>query len=324
MEFSCIVAFHDGTRGIGKDNKMVWNVSEDFQFFSTTTRNVVSKNPFSKNAVIMGRSTFESMDCKPLPGRLNIVLSRTTMFENVVTCQSLEEALTYCSNESVIADVFVCGGEQVYAQAIKMPQCTKIYATYIYDDNFNKESFDRFMPEFEECFPFTKPGDIFQSDGDTCYSFDLYSRKKIVNPEPITIPGNVDMEYNALVRRILDQGTFKMDRTKIGTKSIFGEMVRIDLTQGFPLLTSKRTFMKGIIGELLWFIAGKTDSKELSNQGIHIWDGNGEKANLEKLGFTNREEGDLGPGMLIVIGSEIIEILFNSLRISMETFFRKL
>jgi thymidylate synthase len=62
-----------------------------------------------------------------------------------------------------------------------------------------------------------------------------------------------------------------------------------------PLLTTKRVFLKAVIGELLWFIAGSTSSKPLSAQGIKIWDGNGSREFLDKLGFTDREEGDLGP-----------------------------
>jgi thymidylate synthase len=63
----------------------------------------------------------------------------------------------------------------------------------------------------------------------------------------------------------------------------------------FPLLTTKKVFWRGVAEELLWFIKGSTNAKELSDKDIHIWDGNGSRKFLDKLGFTEREEGDLGP-----------------------------
>ncbi len=59
----------------------------------------------------------------------------------------------------------------------------------------------------------------------------------------------------------------------------------------FPLLTTKRTFWKGILRELLWFIRGSTNAKELAAEGVHIWDANGSRDFLDKQGLTDREEG---------------------------------
>ena len=62
-----------------------------------------------------------------------------------------------------------------------------------------------------------------------------------------------------------------------------------------PLLTTKKVFIKGVIEELLWFIKGSTNAKELSQKGVRIWDGNSSREFLDKSGFPDREEGDLGP-----------------------------
>lgn len=62
-----------------------------------------------------------------------------------------------------------------------------------------------------------------------------------------------------------------------------------------PLLTTKRVFWRGVVEELLWFIRGSTDAKQLSKLGVNIWDANGSRAFLDSLGFTDRQEGDLGP-----------------------------
>ena len=62
-----------------------------------------------------------------------------------------------------------------------------------------------------------------------------------------------------------------------------------------PLLTTKRVFMRGVLEELLWFVRGSTDSKLLSDLGVKIWDGNGSRAFLDRVGLSHRREGDLGP-----------------------------
>jgi thymidylate synthase len=74
------------------------------------------------------------------------------------------------------------------------------------------------------------------------------------------------------MRYIIDSGTHKEDRTGTGTLSIFGHQMRFDLTHGFPALTTKRLFWRGIVEELLWFIRGSTNARELSDRGVHIWD----------------------------------------------------
>jgi thymidylate synthase len=82
----------------------------------------------------------------------------------------------------------------------------------------------------------------------------------------------VDTQYEDLLRRVLQSGTPKSDRTGTGTRSLFGERLRYDLSQGFPLITTKRVHFKSIAVELLWFLRGETNVAWLRDQGVTIWD----------------------------------------------------
>jgi thymidylate synthase len=102
-------------------------------------------------------------------------------------------------------------------------------------------------------------------------------------------------QYLDLVRRVIEDGVERDDRTGVGTLALFGERLVFDLQDGFPLLTTKRVFWRGVAEELLWFVSGSTNANVLSEKGVKIWEANGKREFLDKLGLYNREEGDLGP-----------------------------
>jgi thymidylate synthase len=93
---------------------------------------------------------------------------------------------------------------------------------------------------------------------------------------------NLDKQYTALLQDILDNGHTKGDRTGTGTISVFGRQIRHNMKEGFPLLTTKKMYMKGVITELLWFLRGDTNIKYLVDNDCHIWDGDAYKNYLNK------------------------------------------
>ena len=105
---------------------------------------------------------------------------------------------------------------------------------------------------------------------------------------------NLDKKYTELLQDILDNGVTKQDRTGTGTLSVFGRQIRHKMSEGFPLLTTKKMYFKGIVTELLWFLRGDTNIKYLVDNDCHIWDGDAYKNYFHKTpsiatGLTQEE-----------------------------------
>jgi len=170
MKFSLIAAV-DKNYGIGKDGKMPWHIPQDLEYFSKITTGK------GKNAVIMGRTTWESLPKKhrPLLKRLNIVLSSNKNPElppKVSSATSLNEALTIAEKNSV-DEIFVIGGAKVFSQTINHELCNKIYLTEI-DEEFEC---DTFFPLFnKETFEQKNRSENYRNKSHT-YNFVIYEKK---------------------------------------------------------------------------------------------------------------------------------------------------
>ena len=103
----------------------------------------------------------------------------------------------------------------------------------------------------------------------------------------------LDKQYTNLLQDILDNGVIKQDRTGTGTRSVFGRHIRHRMSEGFPLLTTKKMSFKTIATELLWFLRGDTNIKYLVDNNCHIWNGDCYQAYLrecEKLNNINKNK----------------------------------
>jgi dihydrofolate reductase len=143
VPFTIIVACTEKTRGIGFKGRIPWVSSEDLRHFRKTT---IGQTTTARNAVVMGRVTWESLpfERRPLIARKNVVVS-TTMQDNpwCTVRTGLDEALDDCED---CAEVFVIGGQMLYEEAIKHPACTRIIVTLVDLDT----ECDRFFPEIDE------------------------------------------------------------------------------------------------------------------------------------------------------------------------------
>ena len=278
MSFNIIVAV-DEKNGIGKNNSIPWTCKEDLRYFYKITTTV--KKEGLKNIIVMGRKTYESLPKKPLKNRVNIVLSKTTSQndypDDVVLMSSLDDVLKYYNTHKKGLDkIWIIGGSKLYEEAYNHPVCRDIHVTRIEGDygchvRFPEINFNNFqIIETEYLKNFTK--------------VQVYRK---VNKQ--------EEQYLDLLSNTLYNGVEKEDRTGTGTLSLFGGYLKFDISKRFPLLTTKRMYIKGIFEELMWILRGETDSKILAKKGVHIWDGNSTREFLDKRGLTHYETGDIGP-----------------------------
>jgi thymidylate synthase len=116
----------------------------------------------------------------------------------------------------------------------------------------------------------------------------LEDTERTVGPESNRRSRSEEYQYLDLAKEILEKGVKKVDRgTKVASYSLFGRQSRYDLSEGFPLLTTKRVYWNGVIQELYWFFSGQTNIKYLVDNNVHIWDDYPYKIYLEKLKTKN-------------------------------------
>ena len=155
----------DLDNGIGFNGQLPWRLKADMKHVRHITTSTTDES--FTNAVIMGRKTWESLPdrFKPLPDRINIVLSRTLEFtdssKNTHSFPSLDEAISYASTQKEIEDVFIFGGGEIYREALSSKICSVIHRTVVH---LNSES-DTFFPEIPEGYSLVDSSEVEEEDG---------------------------------------------------------------------------------------------------------------------------------------------------------------
>jgi len=276
-----IVACQVNDGGIAMNGKIPWYAPTDLKYFKDTTMLAESNK---KNAVIMGRKTFDTIGHE-LCGRINYVLSSSISKESstdtLIIKNNIHDILISAMSNEDIDKIFVIGGEQIYNLffneyrfLIEYIYITLVNTTYKCDQFFNLTNW---------VYDSTKQAEHVEDNGVHLHFY-------------ITAPQNIEEEqYINLMEKIVNTGELRKNRTGIDTFSLFGERLEFNITNTIPFITTKKLAWKTMLRELLWFISGDTNNKTLQDKNVHIWDGNSSREYLDSIGLLERPEGDLGP-----------------------------
>lgn len=265
--FDLIVAC-DSNFGIGKNNTLPWHIPEELKIFREKTNDSI---------LIMGRKTAETLPT--LSGRIIAVLSRSNQppknnRNKWDLFSDLESALDWAKTVFPFKKIFIAGGAELYNYILTCrPRDIDTLHLSILKDSFDC---DRFIHIDERW-------TIFEEEN-----------KEKFNHYILKYTASSELQYLNLIKNVLENGSIKNGRNG-ETKSIFFNNLSFDLDEGFPLLTTKKMFFKGIVEELLFFIKGETNSKLLEEKGVNIWKQNTNRAFLNSLNFKDRPEGMMGP-----------------------------
>lgn len=198
---------------------------------------------------------------------------------------------------------FIIGGEQIYNLAINSGNPLIIHATEIYSTNKTEIQCDTYFPKIDNIIintvsVFYKSRNKYEGN-DLWYRFITYSAKtktefaKLIFPR-MPIYNHPEKQYLDLMKNILEEGKLNNDRTGVGTRSIFGAMLKYDLRDTFPITTTKKLALRMVFEELMLYLSGRTDNAILQEKGINIWDGNTSREFLDKRGLKHLPTGDFG------------------------------
>jgi len=257
----------DKNGGIGKNGKLPWNIPEELKIFKEKTMNT---------SIIGGRKTIETLPS--LSDRSIFCISRNSKTLNTDKNMawiftSLDKAIKEVINFG--KKIFIIGGGEIYKQ---------VFETY-------KENITVHISFINQ-----------EYDCDTYFNLDLLKDFYIIKKDKYESFTHYEMiykkygekQYLNLIEDVLKNGERRIGRNG-EVISDFCRHLKFDLRDGFPLLTTKKMFTKGIIEELLFFIRGETDSKKLEEKNINIWKGNTSREFLDANGFKDRKEGEMGP-----------------------------
>ncbi len=297
--------------GISKNGNIPWSIPQDMKYFRDT---IMQKINNKSNLIISGKNTFQQMGL--IKNHTNLIISKTLEInentnDNIIILNSIEDTLDYIKkNYNLYSRIFICGGSSIYNNFFNV--CLNqhnvfhaiIYATIINKDyqcdNFiNNKMYDIIINQKNNIHTNNKFGDINYAielgvkDVNTQESVRISFLKPFTSNNHIVRHNNYDeSKYLELMYHLL-KAPMKVGRNG-ATQSLFGNMLKFDIRNTFPLLTTKRVYFKGVFEELMFFIKGDTNAKHLSDKDVKIWEGNTTKEFIHNCGL-NYEEGDMGP-----------------------------
>lgn len=283
----------NGQLGIGFEGKMPWHVPEDLKYFKKLTEN---------KTVVMGRKTYESIG-KALKNRTNIVITRDKLYKknDIITCNNIHGLIDIYLHDNTDNEVYIIGGQEIYEKfvSINFKNMSVLLTEIKRNGNMYKNTYitcDKFFPLLNFDFKLNDYTEYKVSENELySYRFIRYNYGNSNDNSNVNSNGN-ETEYINLIQNVLTFGNKREDRSRVGTISIFGNLLRFDIKHFVPLLTTKRVAWKTAIAEMLWMVSGSIDSKVLEDKGINIWKGHTSREFLDKQGFNHYKEGTLPYG----------------------------
>lgn len=320
--------------GMDGNAPLPWNFRKDLKYFSDTTKAsecggyniiVMGRNtweslpehvrPLPKRLCIILSTSLEQDNDLVIDQRADQETSKRQLnnmsdklidyLQTGLFCKSLDDLMKilnklklynkkfqkYNDNEPYFKlsnNVFFIGGTSILGNEQLMPHINRVFWTKIFE-KYNCDITLDFLNKLLSNFVLDHVTTISDNDGskedNTTLEFREYVRNNMKHQEH---------QYLQILREILTEGEQRSDRTGTGIISTFGKIERYDLRRGFPLLTTKKTFIRGVIEEILWMLKGQTDAKQLDEKGVKIWNHNTSREFLDSLGL-DYEEGDGGP-----------------------------
>jgi dihydrofolate reductase / thymidylate synthase len=278
--FNIIIATNS-EGGIGREGKLPWSFKKDMEFFKNKTTSTLEKS-----IVIMGRKTWESLPNKFLPNRINYVITSQPLESNnddIYFFRNFYHALSYAYVNIFDNDnIWVIGGGELYNEAFRHKDLNYVYHTLVPSNDFKCDTF----VNFQNIDYSSNKNYINDTDRISGIHYELIFNKYKMIP-------TAETQYLNLLDKVKNRGILKKGRNG-STLSLFGEELKFDVSKNFPLITTKKMFLRGIIEELLFFIRGETDTTKLSDKGVRIWEGNTNQEFLDKMGFDYKV-GEMGP-----------------------------
>lgn len=250
--------------GMGKSGKLPWYIKDELEIFKQKTQNSI---------LILGKNTVASLphlENREIYCVSNSGLIPRTCKNDVRVFSSFENALE--SAKTTSKKIFVGGGDQLNRYVMANSTVETVHLSVINKEHdcdvFSTIDLSNFVIQTNEKYD----------------TFTHYTLKKQAHPE---------FQYISLLKDVMKNGSVR-DTRNGQTVAVFSRNMSFDLTKGFPLLTTKRVFWRGVVEELLFFLRGDTDSKILEEKGVTIWKGNTSASFIESRNL-DYAEGLMGP-----------------------------
>ena len=283
--FNIILAV-DSNYGIGKSSfiNLPWDFKQDLKYFKSITTH------HTNSYIIMGRKTADTFK-KPLPNRKNIVITSQKDYrksEGFITYSSIIEVIKFFFYNTEEFKAFIIGGSMIVNEILNYPKyIDNMYITRInhdYECDIKVEKLEDVLLNYDSSFETNYT--VYDEEIKKDISIHTYKYTNKLETD------HIENKYLEILKKLL-YAQHRQTRNGL-TLSKFGTQIEFNLKQGFPILTTKRVYWKGVVEELLFFLSGNTNNKILKDKKVNIWNSNTSFEFINSIGLDYKEH-TMGP-----------------------------